>query len=223
MSRDVRPDLAIFDLCDTLFDTNTTFAFLEYYAATRPAPVLGKTIKRWTSRSSPFFYAGAIIERMSHTDIARSRSVGALAGESRDSLAQAATGFSVDYLPPHANQSLMRRLAGHKEAGDEALIVSSSLDLIVAPIASHLGVEFVASTLGFHGTRCTGQIERDLTGSKLSVLRERGLLDNRSIHVYTDNRSDAELLRAAHHPNIVLPRNRAKHRWGDKNCEYIEL
>jgi HAD superfamily phosphoserine phosphatase-like hydrolase len=223
MARDALPALAIFDVCDTLFATNTTFAFLNFYATPGHAPRLSAALKRWTSRRSPAFYIGAAIYRLTGADLARNRAIAALKGEDRAALESAATRFAEDVLPSFANQPVMQRLAQHKSAGDEVLLASSSLDIVIAPIARGLGVDFLASRLGFDGSICTGRLDPDLTGTKLSALERHGLNRGRAVHVYTDNRSDASLLAAATVANIILPRDGRSRRWGTEQCNYIEL
>ena len=226
MSEEIQPaagrPLAVYDLCDTLYDMNTTVEFVRHYQSAHPNPHVANSLRRWTTRGSPWFYVGALASRLFGRDLARRRIIGALAGESRSQLMDSAREFVRSVLPERANRALMERLEAHREAGDRVMILSSSLDLVVAEVASLLGVDYRASTLRFDGEHCTGRLGQDLTGRKAEVIR--GLLrSSRPIHVYTDNRSDRDLIEVADHATIVIPRGKPVEHWGRSGCEYVQL
>jgi phosphoserine phosphatase len=110
-----------------------------------------------------------------------------------------------------------------EKAGAEVIIVSSSIDIVVAAIASTIGTDYLASELEFAGERCTGRLTRDLTGNKLAALRDAGLLSGRSVHVFTDNRTDRSLVHAADRATIIIPRGKKAEHWAGAGCDYIQL
>lgn len=214
--------LAIFDLCDTLYDANTTLGFIDHYQSAGRNPRIARAIDRWSSRASPWFYLGAISHRVFGRDLARRRILAALAGEPRTRLAQAAANYARTVLPSRANVELHGRLNSHVAAGDEVMLVSSSIDLVVSEIAETLGVGYRASALGFEHDRCTGELQQDLAGRKAEAIED--LLERAaSISVYTDNPSDGDLVARADQAYIVVPRGKPLVRWGGPNCEYITL
>jgi len=215
--------LVIIDLCDTLYDANTTIGFIEHCRLAGGSRRMERSLRRWTGRRSPLFYLGAFAHHLLGRDLARQRLVAALAGEPRARLETTARDYATNVLPRHANQPLHDRLAAHRAAGDRVVIVSSSLDIVVAPIAAALGVEFMASTLGFKNDACTGRLERDLTGRKVDIVRDLGERQAPWLTVYTDNRSDQALVAIANDAVIVIPHGRAGTRWGGSDCEYIQL
>jgi phosphoserine phosphatase len=114
------------------------------------------------------------------------------------------------------------RLQEHLRCGDRVLLASSSLDLIIAPVARCLGVEWVASQLEFANDICTGRLATDLTGRKppaLAALLTPGV----SLHVYTDNRSDRDLLNLADQRTVIVPRSSKRGRWAGEDCEYLPV
>lgn len=218
-----RRPLVIFDLCDTLYAANTTVGFLGHFSQAGGRRHIKRALRRWTSRRSVLFYVGAVAHRLLKWDVARERLVATLAGERRQDLEEAAWDFASGTLPSLANHQLHDRLAQHRAAGDRVMIVSNSLDLIVAPIARMLGTEFEASTLGFSGDICTGRIDRDLTGRKASFVRKLIGAGGTISCVYTDNRSDLDLVSLAQQAAIVVPKGRREVHWGGSRCEYIRL
>lgn len=217
------PALAIFDVCDTLYAANTTVAYLNHLASSGAHPAVARAIDRWTTRRSPLFWVGAVAHRLLGRDVARARLIAALRGEPRDTLEAAARDFAANILPALANAPLIERLEAHRAAGDRVMLVSSSLDVVIAAIASRLEVEFAASTLGFHDDRCTGKIERDVTGKKDDIVRNLAGEKSSRLFVYTDNRTDLALVRLADRATIVIPRGQRDERWGGADADTIRL
>jgi len=219
---ELEPRLVIFDLCDTLYNVNTTVGFVDYYRSVEQDQRIGRILHRWLSKTSPWFYFGAITQRLLGWDVARQRIIAALAGESRAKLTKAAGDYARNMLPPHANRPLHDRLSSHLAAGDHVMLLSSSLDLVVEEAATVLGVDYRASKLGFDGDSCTGRLDQDLTGRKASEIRDL-IETSSSICVYTDNRSDRDLIAIADQATIVIAQGNPDDRWGGNGCDYIRL
>ncbi len=214
--------LVIFDVCDTLYDANTTVGFIRYYLARQSNASLRNSLSRWLDRKSPFFYVGAAAKHLLGWDLARQRIIATLAGEPRGRLTDAASEYVRDILPAFANQPIHDRLKAHQADGDRVLLLSSSIDLVVSQIAAVLGTEYRASILEFDGDQCTGRLSADLTGKKAGELRafvDPGV----DTWVYTDNRSDKDLVASVGRATIVLPRGGRQDRWAGDRCEYISL
>jgi phosphoserine phosphatase len=213
---------AIFDVCDTLFSTNTTLGFLRFHAERSSDGRMPAALARWASRSSPAFYLGAAAHRLLGWDLARARLLKALKGQPRSTLEEQAGAYVEQELASRMVQPVHERLNQHLERGDRVLLASSSLDLVIAPVAERLGVEWVASTLQFIGGRCTGRLAPDLTGRKARATAAL-VGPTESVHVYTDNRSDGDLLRLAKRCTIILPPDAPGTRWAGEGCEYLPL
>jgi HAD superfamily phosphoserine phosphatase-like hydrolase len=212
---------AVFDVCDTLFSANTTMDFLRFHGQRSGDAKLSRALKRWTARPSPAFYAGALAFRLLHRDIGRTRVIAALRGSPRGELERAARDYVQDCLAARSVQPVHDRLRQHLARGDRVILASSSLDLVIAPVAKSLGVEtWIASELGFRDGRCTGRLVHDLTGRKSQAIA--GMLDaSEAIHVYTDNRSDRDLLKLADRRTVILPGGSRRGRWAGEDCEYV--
>lgn len=221
MSRNA-PRLVVFDVCDTLYDANTTIGFIRFYQSLHSKASIERALARWLDRSSPYFYVGAAAQRLLGWDVARERIIAALAGEPRNRLAEAASLYVRDILPASANRPIHDRLRAHQAAGDRTILMSSSIDLVVSQIAEVLNSGYRSSVLEFEGDLCAGRLSTDLTGRKASELRDVAGQETVS-WVYTDNRSDKELVSRVDRAIIILPRGKRQDRWAGDKCEYISL
>jgi HAD superfamily hydrolase (TIGR01490 family) len=95
--------------------------------------------------------------------------------------------------------------------GDRVVLATSSLDLIVRPLADELGVdELIASTLEFDHGVCTGALAGELPFGErkrdrcLAYLRSCGV-EARRCSFYSDSSHDLPLLEAVGRPVAVNP------------------
>jgi putative phosphoserine phosphatase/1-acylglycerol-3-phosphate O-acyltransferase len=98
-----------------------------------------------------------------------------------------------------------------RDRGGKVVLATSSVDLIVRPLADELGIEdVIASTLEFRGGICTGRfVDAPLLGKRkrekaLEYLRLRGV-DPRDCAFYSDSVYDLPLLEAVGRPVAVNP------------------
>jgi HAD superfamily hydrolase (TIGR01490 family) len=105
-------------------------------------------------------------------------------------------------------ESLIRQ---QKEKGRRVALASSSLDLIIMPLARFLGIETViATSLEFDGDKSTGRVEgvpvfrREKKRRVLEFLAAQGE-DPRECSFYTDSIFDMPLLEAVGQPVVVNP------------------
>jgi HAD superfamily hydrolase (TIGR01490 family) len=110
-------------------------------------------------------------------------------------------------LYPRAVELVRGRLA----AGRRVVLATSSFDVIVEPLAEHLGVrEVIATTLEFRDGRCTGRIAGQpmLGGEKqrrmLEFIRDAGERPA-DCSFWSDSIYDAPLLSAVGEPVVVHP------------------
>lgn len=217
------PKLVLFDVCNTLYDANTTFEFVRYVRGdSRWFRALDRTLAH---RGSPLYWAQAVLYRLGGVDLPRRAMVACLGGMERDLLRQAARDYVAGPLAAAGIGETQARLRQHAQAGDRVVLVSTSLDVVVAAIADALGVEWRASRLAFRGATCAGRLETDLTGRKLETARELGAGQDPApmLVVYTDNLSDRPLVEAADAAMVVIPPRGSRAAWGDVRAEYLAL
>lgn len=213
--------LVVFDVCDTLFAANTTVGFLRHHQRRSGSKRLARALHRWVDQRGAGFLMGAVLYRLFRLDIARWNLVAALRGEPRAALSDSALDYVEHVLPGLANGLIHDRLEAHRAAGDHVILLSNSLDIVIAAVAQRLGVDFRASRLGFEDDLCTGRIVDDLSGRKSSLIRTLG--GHGRLEVYTDNRSDRDLIALADRASIIVPRGRKPIRWAGEEYDYVEL
>jgi HAD superfamily hydrolase (TIGR01490 family) len=110
-------------------------------------------------------------------------------------------------------RSLIERL---REQGRRVVLATSSVDLVVRPLAEDLGIEeVIATTLEFQGERCTGRFaEGPLLKEKkrekvYDYIRSRGA-DWQDCTFYTDSVNDLALLESVANPVAVNPDRRLR-------------
>jgi phosphoserine phosphatase len=132
-------------------------------------------------------------------------------------------GFVTQHLPTRVNARLHEMLNRHLNSGDQAILISNSLDVVVEPIAQSLGISGFASPVAFENDVCLGRLNRDIKGRKHEILSH--FLEGRRpcVIVYTDNLTDRQLLEMADERHVVIPQRRSKRRWGNIDAKFIEL
>ena len=107
-------------------------------------------------------------------------------------------------------------IAAHKERGDTVILATSSLDLVIQPIAEMLKIKHVlatklefrddVSTGGLEGLPCFGPVKLRMTEEMIATLG--GSLDHTTF--YSDSHLDEPLLEAVATPVAVNPDRRLK-------------
>ncbi|SDZ91292.1 HAD-superfamily subfamily IB hydrolase, TIGR01490 [Bowdeniella nasicola] len=113
-------------------------------------------------------------------------------------------------IEPEVFGEALDAIAAHHAAGHDVVIVSASVEAIVAPIAQMLGADHVvASTLEVIDGRYTGVISDYVYGpakaEAMARLAERYGWDLSQSWAYSDSITDAPMLQAVGHPVAVNP------------------
>ncbi len=214
--------LVVFDVCDTLYDSNTTADFVRFAGDVRENPWPRAAHLAATRRVSPIFWAGAALYATTGLDLGRAVLLAGLRGIARDELRRLADRFVADVLAERRIAETHRRLRAARRRGDEVVLASTSIDPVVDAVGDALEVEAISSQLAYDGAgRCLGRLAVDRTGRKLAALSER-LDAGIELTVVTDNATDRELLEAADRPVVVLRRAHDRLKWGNLEAEYLE-
>jgi HAD superfamily hydrolase (TIGR01490 family) len=118
---------------------------------------------------------------------------------------------------------------GLRSAGRQIVLATSSLDIVIKPLADFLGVtEIIATRLEFLNGRCTGRfLSPPLFGEEKKrrvvdyVERRGGVLGNCSF--YSDSFHDLPLLEAVGRPVAVNPDHRLRRTAKKRNWEILRL
>ncbi|MGL5490994.1 MAG: HAD family hydrolase [Shewanella sp.] len=197
----------VFDLCHTLYDSNTTFEFISYVRGGVIFRVLkNKIVKKIV----------VLLGKLINKDIYRLFFIYQLNGMTKDELLERASSFVEVVLDNKKNTQIHEILEREKKLGSTCVIVSASLDVIVEAVSAHLGIDmFYASELMYEDNKSTGRLKYDLLGEKsnLSFIKE----NNDDLEcVVTDNISDLLLVKMAR-TSVILSRLKNVQFWLDNN------
>ena len=198
----------IFDICGTLYHSNTTFDFLEYFLKDtsiyyRYYNILRKTIV-WRLFNK-------IAVKLLRMDMTRIIALCFLKGYTYDELKDAAQSFYNEYLIPHQNVKVIDSLKSLSlDPHNKIIIVSATLDFIADIISRHVPCQSCySSQLAYQNGVCQGKLSVDLLGRKVEKIFAD--FERYFEGVYTDDLSDMTLLEKAKEKNIIVyPKTKEK-------------
>lgn len=218
-STEQRGAIAVFDVCDTLYFSNTTHDFVRFVVSVKQRFQTKHAILN--SRFLPFRYLFIATSVYLGSDPLRTLNVGLLKGYSRKELDKLAREFVATYLNDRKIEAVHATVRRSQAERKRIVLCSTSIDPVVAAVAGTLGdVEFISSTLEYVDDICTGRIADDIGTSKLERLRHLGI-DGPIEVAYSDNFGDLELLSAARHAVAVVHSERKKDFWRAHNIETL--
>ncbi len=146
-----------------------------------------------------------------------------LEGKSPVEIEGLADRFTHEHLIPALSQQALRQVDHHRRAGHEVVLVTGSLNSLIAPLARFLGVATVIAAVPAQDARgYTGQLIPPLPygeGKRVHIealAKSRGI-DLRASYAYGDSPGDVGLLEVVGHPQVVNP-IRGMHRIALRRC-----
>lgn len=216
-------ELYVFDICNTLYDSNTTFDFIWFVLEKKKYFVKKLMLGFIAKKQSPLFLILALLQRAAKLDLPKQWALRLLADSSKEELYRLGREFYSTVLenkkvgPTH---DLLVKAASSKA---RVLLLSSSIDPVVAAIADGLGVDYESSQLSYTQGIFRGALSRELAGRKLNSVAPYLRDENTKLTVITDNPADKELVEAADRRYVVIGHERAKARWDYLKPIYIQL
>lgn len=196
-------NITIFDVCHTLFKANTTAGFISHLQRQHGNLKQRLTVQLIRHRLSPIRYATLLYSKLTKHDAPRDILIGTLAGYQETKIREAARSYADDLFANHKIPQTHRLLAEAQNSGDQVVLVSNSLDVVIEAIAERFDCQSVASTLAIDRGICGGRLAQSLTGQKHLAVEELLETPNANITVCTDNRSDVKLLQRANRRIVV--------------------
>ena len=195
--------IIIFDVCNTLYDSNTTFEFIAFVLAKRSGSQQF-FFRLMTSRLSPLFYYYLLLGKFKRKDIIRDKAVHLLRGLSKGELDHLAEEFYHTYLSNKSIDKVMKLFYKAKE-NSNVWLFSNSIEPVIRVIADHLQVNYEASSLAYEGQPelFSGRILKDLKGIKQIVFKQN-FGEAPLKMMCSDNKSDYPILKMAQHPYVVI-------------------
>ena len=209
--------LVVFDVCDTLYYSNTTFDFIEYH--TKHQLIKRLLFKIYTSKISPLFILGVFYNKIFNCDIIKDFSIKLLEGDSKERLYSSAENFLDQVLKSKKILELHDVLKNSKEQS-RVILLSASIDPVIFAISKKLEVPFFSSELEYDNNLCTGKLKVDLTGEKETKLSTKDFMQ---MTVYSDNLSDANLMLKAKSAYAIIHNSSQKQFWKQKNVNCIKV
>lgn len=218
------PELYVFDICDTLFYSNTTFDFIKFVLESRRMTGELNWFRHYTKKASPVFLTLAFLQKLSKADWHKKLALKLLQGISRTELYTLGEQFEQQFLPLRVIAQTHQMLNKLKADGKLVVLISASLDPVVAAIAKTLQVDFRCSELEYDARgNSTGNLKFEMTGRKLSALQEMLSHQQPNFAVATDNFSDFGLVEAACQRYVVVYNEKSLNFWKSLNPEFIKL
>ena len=213
--------IVIFDVCNTIYDSNTTFDFIAYVLH-RQHPLRYEYFKWLTRQWSPLFWLALILCKVLNKDIIRIRCVKLLRGISKAELNEWAEKFYNQHLLKRQVPEVCRLLTKAKQS-NEVWLFSNSIEPVVQVIAYHLDAKYEATQIEYDmHENFTGNIVLDLAGRKQEIFEQRFGKDVQLKMMCSDNKSDADILKCAERPFVVIYKKADKKFWRKLNPTFIE-
>ncbi|HJR54520.1 MAG TPA: HAD family hydrolase [Gemmatimonadota bacterium] len=131
-----------------------------------------------------------------------------------DELERRAQALFSAYIEPRIFPAAMERMERHRARGDRVVLITGSVESIVAPLAEHLGVSSViAPRLAVEDGRLTGELEGppiagERKAEKMAAFAAEHGIDLEASVAYGDSADDLPMLERVGRAGVVNPRGR---------------
>jgi phosphoserine phosphatase len=212
----------IFDICNTLFDSNTTYDFISFFLDKQGREDLKSKYHSIVSKTSLRFWYLLLLSKITGKDLHKQEVIGLLKGVHYDLLYQEALVFFDLVLARRKIGSVFSLLAAAKENGSENVwLISSTIDPVAVAIGRRLEVNVACSTLDYKEGICSGEVSKELSGRKHELLNELKLTGD--FTVVTDNFTDYTLASLAVKKYIVIYKSRYRQKWKALDPVFLEV
>lgn len=201
--------IAVFDVCGTLYNSNTTFDFLDNY--------FSKNKKYITFRKiSNLFIVKALnhyVYKYMKTDMIKRYATSFLKGESIEDIDAYSRDFVYHYLKPKVKDHIYTMLKSYQNNGYKIILMSGSYNFIVRNVADYFKVDlFFASSLQKSDKQYKGKYKKDIILNKYQLLTEK-FPDINDLVVVSDNKSDLDLMLISSHSFAICNKKKQYKYW----------
>lgn len=212
-------NVAVFDVCGTIYDENTTFAFLDSYFSKNRKYIFFRKLSKisiWKVINYPFY-------RFLHKDITRIIALSFLRGESLSDVDRSAQEFVSVYLPSKIKKDIDSLYNYYRDQDFDMVLMSGSLDFLIR----HVGLSLMASNtfateLEVKNGVYTGKVSKDQLFNKAEVL-QLNYPDLKYLVVVSDNKTDLPLFLLADKAYAVCNKEKKLRYWLSKKISHLEL
>lgn len=211
--------LAVFDVCGTLYSSNTTFDFLDwYFSKDKKYQFFRKLSKTFLGKllNYPFY-------KFMKKDLIRLIGTSFLKNKSIIEIEIASKKFVKERLYSKNKLDIIKLLENYKKKKYVIVLVSGSYEFLIKEIALEFEVNnFFATKLQNKNDSYTGKIGNDQLFNKL-VLIKTIYPKYQDLIVVSDNLTDYSLLKAASKGFIVCNKRKHINFWKEKNLKNCVL
>lgn len=195
--------LAIFDVCGTLYNSNTTYDFIDFFLKRNSK----KKYLVFRMMKSVFLKPlwKAIIVVSGNNKFNRKFFLSFLKDFDVNKVKNEADLFVENFLDKRKIEQLHQHLHEHLEKKHHVVLLSASIEPIVEAIAKHLKVNaFFSTRLGIHNEYYNGKLEFDMEGKKKNKFIEQySTVNEKYVYFYSDNKEDIDLLSVVDEPIVI--------------------
>ena len=217
-----KPDLAIFDLDNTILNGDSDYSMINYLVDTN---ILDKKAKLKNDQFNKD-YQERKLDYAQYTNFV----LQAYVGKKIDEINEIIFPFVKKIIEPMINIFALKLIHNHYERGDEILLASATNELIVRPIAKRLEIKNVIATKAeFKNDKCTGKfIPPSALGAGKLKLVETWMKNNQyndfsGVTFYSDSINDLPLMETVEFPKAVNPDTKLELVSKDRGWEVINL
>lgn len=210
--------IAIIDVCDTLFYSNTTFDFLHFRFKD------DKKYKKLIFIKKNILYrlVNKLIFKCFHIDLTKIMFTKLLKGMPLHSIENDLESFYQEFLVKRKIEKTHEILKKYQKNGYHIILLSASYDFIVKKIAMEMGVnEYIATSLMSKKNNYTGKIKEDILQKKLKKFLEKNY-EYDELVVMTDNITDFNLTKISNVSHVVI-NNKNKNFWLKNNSSKFKM
>lgn len=185
--------IAIFDVCDTIYKVNTTFSFLDYFVADNKKYFFFKKITKFLPVKvvNYFFY------KVFKKDLMRYLATLFLKNKEVEEVQKFAHKFVYKILAKEKKNSTIKMMKEYKDRGFKIVLMSGSYTFVIKEVAKYFNVDyFYASKLNIVDNLYTGKYDKDILLSKYELLKKEFKNFDKLV-VVSNNKTDLKLMQLA--------------------------
>ncbi|KJE27992.1 HAD phosphoserine phosphatase-like hydrolase, IB family protein [Geobacillus kaustophilus] len=210
--------IALFDVCGTIFHSNTTFDFLEYYLKNNKTFRVFNKIRK----SIILKITNHLIYKLTKIDLMRLIATRFLNGSSLEDIQKASKEFVKILVKYKLNKQIYDLIVQYKNAGYHIVLFSGSYSFIVEEVMKLINADaFYASSLKIKDNVVTGKYDKDILLKKKEIFKKE-YKQYSDLVVVTDNKTDLDLIEIAT-KGFIVSKKKNKNFWLSKKLNHIEL
>ena len=185
--------IAVFDVCDTIYRVNTTFSFIDYYLGNDKKYIFFRKITRLfpVKAFNYFFY------KVFKKDLMRYFGTLFLRGKEIEEVQKYTHKFVNIDLVREIKDTTVEMMNEYKDKGYKIVLMSGSYIFVIEEIAKYFNVDyFYASKLNIVDKFYTGKYDKDILLNKNELLKKEFKNFDKLV-VVSNNKTDLELMQFA--------------------------